>query len=302
MPLLEEIQKETVDSNSDLGALLRKCKILASRLGSRPFEDWLIWESNGYPKKINVPNYRIWPLSIKGDFLGPFGSSIHNLEVPIYLWPKNIKDLYLKYECRQSIGSMEQMLKENKSSYLIVETGDLVLNLSDKVIEGYTCIRSWAEFGTGCIYELFNNVRNRILDFSIELWKVDPKAGDTPETIPPSLQPSSVTKIFYTTIYGGSANLIETADNVVINIDVHQGDVKSLENALRENKVSQEDIDNLLNAIKEEPHPNDENRFGPKVSNWISKMIKKAAEGTWAITLDVASRLLYQIIINYYGW
>jgi len=31
-------------------------------------------------------------------------------------------------------------------------------------------------------------------------------------------------------------------------------------------------------------------------------MIKKAAEGTWAITLDVASRLLYQIIINYYGW
>lgn len=49
MTVLEEIQNEAVDSKSDLGALLRKCKVLAARLGSKQLQDWLIWESNGYP-------------------------------------------------------------------------------------------------------------------------------------------------------------------------------------------------------------------------------------------------------------
>lgn len=47
MTLLEDIQQSAVDSKSNLGELLRKCKLLAARLGSQPLEDWLIWESNG---------------------------------------------------------------------------------------------------------------------------------------------------------------------------------------------------------------------------------------------------------------
>ena len=52
MTLLEDIQNSAVDSKSDLAALLRKCKLLAARLGSRPLEDWLLWESNGYPDDV----------------------------------------------------------------------------------------------------------------------------------------------------------------------------------------------------------------------------------------------------------
>jgi len=65
MTLIEEIQREAVDSKSDLGMLLRKCKLLAARLGSKPLEDWLLWESNGYPGDVQVPDYRIWPLELK---------------------------------------------------------------------------------------------------------------------------------------------------------------------------------------------------------------------------------------------
>jgi len=83
MSLLEEIQREAVDSNSDLGALLRKCKLLAARLGSQALEDWLIWESNGYPNNISVPDYRTWTLKIKGHFSGPFGSGLRNADIPL---------------------------------------------------------------------------------------------------------------------------------------------------------------------------------------------------------------------------
>lgn len=62
MTLLEDIQNAAIDAKSDLGTLLRKCKLLAARLGSQQLEDWVLWESNGYPADVNVPDYRIWPL------------------------------------------------------------------------------------------------------------------------------------------------------------------------------------------------------------------------------------------------
>lgn len=68
MSLLEEIQKDAVDSRSDLGTLLRKYKVFAVHLKSQVLEDWLIWESNGYSDKVDVPNYRIWSLEVKGNF------------------------------------------------------------------------------------------------------------------------------------------------------------------------------------------------------------------------------------------
>ncbi len=302
MSFLEEIQKEAVDSNGDLGALLRKCKLLAARLGSKSLEDWLIWESNGYPNNICVPDYRIWPLTIKGHFFGPFGSGLRNAEIPIALIPQEVRDGYRRYECRQSIASMEQLLKGAETDFLKVNTGDLALALSTSIFEGQNCLQAWAEFGKGHIYELFNSVRNRILDFSIAIWKEDPTAGDTTKPLDFSLEPSRVTQIFNTIVYSGSANILGTADHSLVTIDVHQGDIRSLEKALRENNVSSKDIDGLKNAINEDKQPVEKGKFGPKVSLWISRMVKKAAEGTWAITLSVASRLLFQIISNYYGW
>ena len=59
--ILEDIQNDAVDASKDLSTLLRKCKLLAARLGSQQLEDWLLWESNGYPGDVPVPDYRVWP-------------------------------------------------------------------------------------------------------------------------------------------------------------------------------------------------------------------------------------------------
>ena len=55
MTLIEEIQREAVDSKSDLGMLLRKCKLLAARLGSKPLEDWLLWSPTAIPAMYKYP-------------------------------------------------------------------------------------------------------------------------------------------------------------------------------------------------------------------------------------------------------
>jgi len=116
MTLLEEIQSALVDQNSDLGTILRKCKLLAARLGSQALENWLIYESNGYPEEIEVPDYRIWALTVKGHFFGPYGSGLKNAPIPSMCIPQSIRDDYLKYKCRQSIASLEAMLKKVKTA------------------------------------------------------------------------------------------------------------------------------------------------------------------------------------------
>ena len=98
MSLLEDIQLAAVDASGNLATLLRKCKVLAAHLGNRQLENWLIWESNGYPEDVTVPKYRVWSLQVKGNFMGPFYSGLKNAPIPLALLPDNVRKSYSEYE------------------------------------------------------------------------------------------------------------------------------------------------------------------------------------------------------------
>jgi hypothetical protein len=58
MNLLREIQNDLTSSGVEVTTVLRKCKILAARLGSEEFSRWVDWELNGYPDSQPIPGYR----------------------------------------------------------------------------------------------------------------------------------------------------------------------------------------------------------------------------------------------------
>ena len=301
MTLLEDIQNSAVDAKSDLATLLRKCKLLAARLGSQPLEDWLVWESNGYPDNVEVPEYRVWSLQVKGHFSGAFGSGWRNLPIPLALIPEKARKSYERYECRLSIANVESALASTKGGIIQVSTQDLAVALGTKVYEDQNCLQSWAEFSTTNFVELVNTVRNRILDFSLALWKEEPLAGETKGTPAHGFGPSKVTQIFNTTVYGGSANLVGSAYDSSLSFHILTNDFTSLENVLRENGIKTEDIAGLHTAIDSDQPPDSPQSFGPKVSSWIATMAEKAANGTWKIGLGVAGSLLAKAIAKYYG-
>lgn len=225
MTILEDIQNAAVDSNSDLGAILRKCKLLAARLGSQPLEDWLIWESSGYPQGVAVPTYRIWSVEVLGDFEGPFGSSIKNARIPIELLkfiPKELKESYEHWECRQSISSIEKFLSQTESGTLTVGTGSLAAAIGTKLYQNhiFNCVHTWAQFGRGHLDEIINTVRNRVLDFAIAVGKEAPNAGETASSPSGNIEPAKVTQIFHTTVHGGTANVVGTASNSPISFNI----------------------------------------------------------------------------------
>ena len=300
MSLLEDIQNAAIDASNDLGTLLRKCKLLAARLGSQQLEDWLIWESNGYPEDVPVPGYRVWPLEVKGHFVGPYGYSLQHKTIPLGLLPKDVRKGYNEYECRYSIAAVESIIEENDSGMLYVTTNDLSLTLSN-VYEGMNCLECWAECSTTYLVELLNSVRDRILVFSLAVQKEHPNAGEANSNASEPPSSDKITQIFNTRVYGGTANLVGTANNSSVAFNIVSNDFESVRRALQSNGVSEQDITELKRALAADKPPQSPEQFGPKVSAWIARMMKKAAEGTWGIGIATAGNLLAKIISEYYG-
>jgi hypothetical protein len=301
MTLMDQVQQEAVDSKSDLGALLRKCKVLAARLGSRALEDWLVWESDGYPEGAEVPSYRILPLELKGHFAGPLGSGLRNAPIPLLCLPEKVRKGWRNYRCRQSVGSIEEILKRSDGGTFTVSAGDLAVPLGTNVYRGYNCVQAWAEVGVSQLIEILNSVRNRILDFVLAVWKEAPRAGEHHDGAPPEIEPARVTQIFNTTVYGGAASFVGSASNSPINLTISLNDFASLEKVLRCNGVQNEDVEELRAAVRSDPKPHRGQGYGPRVSSWFGKMMKEAAQGTWKVGVQIGATLLTQAISKYYG-
>jgi hypothetical protein len=79
MSLLRDIQDAAVDQSTNVTTLLRKCKILAARLGNEEFKRWIDNELNGYESVDELPEYRIIHTQSYGFFVSPFGLQGDNL-------------------------------------------------------------------------------------------------------------------------------------------------------------------------------------------------------------------------------
>jgi len=100
-----------------------------------------------------------------------------------------------------------------------------------------------------------------------------------------------------------SGNTIIIGDhNHVKTIQIQNGNFDNLKDLLERNNVSSEDIEELKEIVTTE-EPNAENKtLGAKANGWISKMVNKCLDGSWAIGIGAAGKLLADGIKAYYGW
>ena len=301
MTLLEDIQNSAVSPDSDLGTVLRKCKVLAARLDNEPLENWIRWESEGYPEGVELPSYRVWPMVLKGKFTGRFGTGDTNIPIPSIAIPERFREEFSRYECRESVTSIGASLKMDHTGLFQVPMGDLHVALGMNVYQNQNCNLAWGEFSARNLVEILNTVRNKILDFALALWKKDPKVGELGEKADDELQPQMINQIFNMTIHGGSFGLIGNANSSSIEVNVRQYDFESLSDVLRKNGVSSEDIEELRRVLESDDKPSQPGRFGAGVSAWIEKMVGKAASGTWDIAAGTAGGFLSQVLTKYFG-
>lgn len=129
---------------------------------------------------------------------------------------------------------------------------------------------------------------------TLEEWFSEVECDEPPQ------EPAKVSQTFNTTVYG-AANLVGVVSDSQVTFNVAANELISLKQLLRSNKVSERDITELLTALQEDPRPTSTERFGPNVSSWVSKMIRKSCEGSWGVAIGAAGKLLADAISRYYG-
>lgn len=196
MTLLQEIQRDAVDPNVEISTLLRKCKILATRLKNEQFKLWVDQELNGYTSEKILPSYRILNVQSLGDFSGMMGSGLRNAPIPSALVPEKWREIATTAYLTDGIGSYASLVKEKKESMLASEwPGDLVMLVSKKIMANMSLMRAWRYIPPASILGLIDTVRNRVLSFVLEIESEAPTAGELqPNEIP--IPAERVTQIY----------------------------------------------------------------------------------------------------------
>ena len=117
MSVAQEIITEAADHTVPLTTLLRKFLILASRLKNEDMKNWVLGELNGFPKgsKEDLPPHRVFGITAKGFFVGPFGASINDQPLAAFVLDKKLRWWATTAYAMQGIAAYEGMIAEDPS-------------------------------------------------------------------------------------------------------------------------------------------------------------------------------------------
>jgi hypothetical protein len=305
LSLLQEIQAAVLQEGASLGPILLKLRLLAARIGSQPLAEWVKHESEGYPPDAELPAYRFVPVSYTATFSGPFGSGINNAPISPYLIEKIAGKRWVRHEVRESIAAIDDLLASSeKGGDLGLNAADLILMLQGKVYADYACNAVNGRISRSSLAAIRHSVQSRVLELTLELEKLVPDAAKVvvgPPVIPSGPSAAAATQITQQIIYGNVTSIAATGDGAVFQIAVAPHDSSSLSSFLVESGMDEADARELAAIAASETPESAAEPMGPKVRNWVLENLKKAASGTWKMGLSVATDVIKEALLKYYG-
>jgi len=304
MSLLQQIQESIVEEGADLGSILLKLRVLAARLGSDILEEWVKYESEGYPRDAEVPPYRVVGVTYRGTFSGPFGSGIKNAQIPTYLIEKHAGKSWTKYEVRESIAAVDEMVKKSADGGSFgIDASNLILLLQGKIYDGYACNDVSGSISPTSLYEIQQAVRSKILELTLELEKSVPGAMHVAfgTSVTNKTETEQVQQISQQIIYGNVSTAVAGGAGANIAVGITERDNNSFIEHLVATGIPETDASELVEIMESEEPTSSDEPFGEKAKNWIATNLKKAAEGTWNVGISVATKVLTDAALKYYG-
>jgi hypothetical protein len=218
MTLLRQIQEELASSDVDVVAVLRKCKILARRLHSDQFAQWVDWELNGYPKDTDVPEYRtVHPVHYASFSNGYW--SIQQQPISTLLIDKEWRHLFEPFRYRAGIAAVKTLAATKGGGML--ERNELRFLLKDKVVD-LPCHQFWSQISDVELKQIVSAVTNRLLDFVMDIEAENPHAGEAPTSeipVPPERVQQLVQNYFHGPVGNIAQNSTSFSQTATLNVD-----------------------------------------------------------------------------------
>ncbi|GAA6152158.1 hypothetical protein [Pseudoteredinibacter isoporae] len=305
MSLLQQIQESVVQDDADLSSILLKLRLLSARLGSNALEAWVRHESEGYPADIAVPSYRHVGVTYTGSFSGSFGAAIKNAQIPPYLIELHAGERWVNHEIRESVAAIGEMVRKNttEGGSFGIDASNLILLLQGKIYEDYSCVDVRGSISSTSLYEIQQSVRSRILELTIELERSVPGASHVAfgAKEPEKKDAEKVQQISQQIIYGDVTTAVANGAGSLVSVAVNERDCDSFVKHLVEAGIPEASAIELAEIIASEEPLGAEEPFGAKATKWLVSNLKKAAEGTWNIGVSMATKVLTEAAMKYYG-
>jgi hypothetical protein len=172
--LLEEIQQEIL-KDVPLSKILKKAKVLAYKLDSPEFKQWVELELNGYSGGDKVPQYRKLTGVPKGQFANAF-RSISSLTIPMMNLPEWMRD-WNEITFAMGVAQLEELMAAERSRLNKTDSkglstpwpGELLPFLSNTIVEGYSCFGAWTDMPLGAPARVLDAIRTKLQTFVLEL-------------------------------------------------------------------------------------------------------------------------------------
>jgi hypothetical protein len=219
MGLLREIRDEVIDANRPLASVLRKARVLAAELDNEPLRQWASHELNGYSDEADLPPYRaLRAVPVLGTFAGPFGRYADNMPIPPQSVDERLRDGLFNFAFTEPIAAYEEALRVQQADLRSQWSAEVLVIARPRVLEAMECVNAWRVLSRGQVLGVVEGVRNRLLEFVLELKREAPEAGDVPASELP-VSKDRVTQIVNMTIYAGavtdqSVNVLGVAGNI----------------------------------------------------------------------------------------
>lgn len=303
MSLLRDIQNAAIDANVDVSVVLRKCKVLAARLGNPNLATWVEDELNGYTDVESLPEYRIIQVHSKGHFAGYAGRRLQNADIPISCIPKKYREQMRSSYMMQPISAYVSLLERSDGDNLQEPwSPDFTAMYGRDIYQNMNCMQAWKVIPRAAVVSLVEAVRNRILSFVLEIESENPKAGEAEINKPPISQ-ERVTQIFNTTINGSVGNLTGGSSHFSqsLQIVVTPGDLESLQRYLTSLGLSTDEVQELETAVKADGTHSKQKELGKSVTGWLGVLMTKIAKGVVPTLKGIEANLITKALLMYYG-
>jgi AbiTii len=205
--LLREIQSALAGEACDMTVVLRKCKILAARLGSDELGAWVSNELDGYPDSKPVPEYRRLAIQHYASFIN-MAYTVPQAAVPTQIVPEEHREAFTVHEFKDGIAKAALLAGTRKSAH--IQKANLVFALQGKMYPNMNCQSAWGVIGAAEFEQLVSGVKNRMLDLSLKIEVENPAAGEAQPGSQP-VAPETIQTLVQTVIYGNVGNISQNS-------------------------------------------------------------------------------------------
>jgi hypothetical protein len=289
------------EPNGDVLALMRKAKIVASKLKLGDFRAWIDNELNGYldVDDSKIPEYRKCRARIV--YYNPYHG-----QCPVIFEDPKEEEALTAVTIRDSLDNLVSLLKNPKDMWpQIALPSDLISNMMRAMErDNRFALPPTRVVARNYVERIVLSANNNVLDWALNL-EEQGILGEGVSFSNAEIQTAqTVTNVFNGPTQAFMGDVQQSAVTQNVNCSVAKNDFDGLLAYLKKTGIQIENVSELKDAIMKDGESTtirESGKFGPKVGAWMGKMVGKAATGAWSVSCTVAANLLTAGLKQFYG-